>query len=169
MPDREAFTRGDLPHWYMPGAVHFVTYRLANTIPTEVLRRLRAERDAKLKQRAPEGISIGEHRSREHKRFFSAYDKWLDNSKSICWLENPEVAQIIVDNLYHHHRSKYQLFEYTVMPNHVHVLFFPLVYGDAGSVGHGALNPSPGAGRSRGGGPVHRGCARTRGCSVWPC
>ena len=47
----------------------------------------------------------------------------------------PEVAKIVVDNLYHHHRSKYHLLEYTVLPNHVHVLFVPIV-ADAASVGH---------------------------------
>ena len=45
------------------------------------------------------------------------------------------MAEIIIGNLYHHHQVKYQLLEYTVMPNHVHVLFVPII-ADAGSIGH---------------------------------
>jgi hypothetical protein len=33
MPDTARATRGDLPHWYKPGHAHFVTYRLADSIP----------------------------------------------------------------------------------------------------------------------------------------
>jgi putative DNA methylase len=55
----------------------------------------------------------------------------------IRWLEKPAVAEILVENLYHHHGAKYQLLEYTVMPNHVHVLFVPIIKAaDAGSIGH---------------------------------
>jgi putative transposase len=57
------------------------------------------------------------------------------------WITPPastglRVPRIIVENLYHHHEHKYQLLEYTVMPNHVHVLFLPIT-ADAGSIGHG--------------------------------
>src|SRR5205814_7659323 len=115
-----------------------VTYRLVDTLPAEVLKRLRHERDAGLRQPVAEGMSIGKHRALRHKRFFAAYDRFLDRCSSIRWLEKPEVAEIIVENLYHHHGSKYQLFEYTVMPNHVHVLLLPLErqIADAGSIGH---------------------------------
>ncbi len=34
--------------------------------------------------------------------------------------------------------DKYHLLEFTVMPNHVHVLFVP-ISADAGSVGHGSI------------------------------
>lgn len=37
----EVITRGRLPHWYVPGAIHFLTYRLAGTIPQSVLDRIR--------------------------------------------------------------------------------------------------------------------------------
>jgi len=141
MLERGTITHGDLPHWFMPGAAHFVTYRLADTLPGDVLQRLRSERDARLRQPAPEGMSAAEHRSRQHKAYFAAYDEYLDRVSSVHWLETPAVAQIIVGNLYHHHASKYQLLEYVVMPSHVHVLLVPIV-ADAASVGLIARAPA---------------------------
>ena len=108
MAEFGTITRGDLPHWYVPGAAHFVTYRLTDTLPADALQRLRSERDARLRQPPSEGFSIAEHRSRQHKAYFAAYDEYLDRVSSVRWLQNPAVARIIVENLYHHHGSKYQ-------------------------------------------------------------
>src|SRR5205085_6915719 len=107
-------------------------------LPVEILRRLRAERDASLSRAVPDGMSRGKHRAIVHKQFFAAYDRYLDRVSSVRWLEDPRVAQLIVDNLYHHHGSKYRLFEYTVMPNHAHVLLIPseVMLADAGSSGY---------------------------------
>lgn len=135
MSHREIITKGDLPHWYMPGAAHFVTYRLADTLPAEVLKRLRAEREARLGQPPLPGVSRWKQKAQAHKQFFAAYDRYLDQASSVRWLENPAVAEIIIGNLYHHHQVKYQLLEYSVMPNHVHVLFVPII-ADAGSISH---------------------------------
>jgi hypothetical protein len=34
---RETITRRFLPHWHKPGAAHFVTFRLVNSLPQTVL------------------------------------------------------------------------------------------------------------------------------------
>src|SRR2546421_555517 len=49
-------TRRNLPHWYMPGAAHFVTFRLANTLPRSVLDDLQRRRQTLLDE-APVGES----------------------------------------------------------------------------------------------------------------
>jgi 2'-5' RNA ligase len=36
----EVVTRRNLPHWYVPNAFHFITFRLAGTIPREKLEEL---------------------------------------------------------------------------------------------------------------------------------
>ena len=135
MSDREVITRGNLPHWYRPGAAHFVTYRLVDTLPVDVMNRLQEERTVRLRLPPMEGDSPQKHKALVHKQFFAAYDRYLDQAACVRWLQDPAVAQVIVDNLYHHHQVKYQLLEYVVMPNHVHVLFVPLET-NAGSVLH---------------------------------
>ena len=41
-------TRGYLPHWEHSNAIYFVTFRLADALPQEVLERYKNERDAVL-------------------------------------------------------------------------------------------------------------------------
>lgn len=50
MAFRQTVTHGSLPHWFMPGAANLVTDRLVETLPLEVLRKLRADRDRKIQQ-----------------------------------------------------------------------------------------------------------------------
>jgi REP-associated tyrosine transposase len=121
----EVITRRNLPHWYVPGAMHFVTYRLAGTIPASVLHNLRQQRTAHLAEKRPTTVTVREHRDNAHKRFFAAYDRYLDETQSITWLATPQIAALIRGNLYHHRGSRYYLLAYCVMPNHVHVLFQP--------------------------------------------
>jgi putative DNA methylase len=122
MPAEQVLTRRNLPHWYVPGAVHFVTYRLADTIPREVLNSWRQEFDRSCEQAAGDG----QHRRLAHKRFYKRYDDYLDTHRQVDWLSHPPVAAMIRGNLYHHDGSKYHLIAYCVMPNHVHVLLQPL-------------------------------------------
>lgn len=125
MSQREIITRRYLPHWYVPGAAHFVTYRLFGTLPREVLDELSAKREALLKQRPPAGWTVSQHRARVHKQLFAAYDTCLDRGTEINYLADPRVAAVVRSNLYHHHGSKYHLLAYCVMGNHVHVLLLP--------------------------------------------
>ena len=119
----------------MPGAAHFVTYRLADTLPIEVLDRIRVERNARLRQPTTPGEPLWKKKARAHKQFFADYDQYLDQQSSIRWLDDVAIAEIIIENLYHHHQIKYKLLEFAVMPNHVHVLFVPNIT-DAGRIGH---------------------------------
>jgi putative DNA methylase len=125
MSDRESVTRGILPHWYVPGAAHFVTYRLAGTLPQTILAALRAERQARLNQKPPDGLNFYQFKLRVHKQMFLAYDHHLDHVDKLDWLTRAEVAAIIRENLYHHDGHKYHLLAYCIMPNHVHVLLQP--------------------------------------------
>src|SRR6266852_2083559 len=98
----EVITRRKLPHWYVPGAAHFVTYRIAGTIPFEVLMELQNQVKSKLKKGPPKGTPASEYQRRIHKQVFAAYDRYLDATCRIDWLAKPEVASVIRENLYHH-------------------------------------------------------------------
>ncbi len=124
----EVISRRKLPHWYVPGAVHFVTYRLAGTIPLAVHEEMRSHMQEALSKK-PKDV---EHRLRVHKQYFAKYDEYLDSQTSIDWLAHPKVATIIRANLHFHNNSKYRLLAYCVMPNHVHVLLQPI---DAVAIG----------------------------------
>ena len=46
----EKITRRILPHWYVPGAMHFLTFRLAGSLPAQVLEELRLEKERLLRR-----------------------------------------------------------------------------------------------------------------------
>ena len=126
MTSREIITRRNLPHWYVPGAVHFVTYRLADTIPFAILAEMRDRRETRKTRPPPTGITPPQYRDRLHRQFFAEYDNYLDQHRMIDWLARPTIAAVIRNNLYHHDGTKYHLLAYCVMPNHVHVLLQPI-------------------------------------------
>jgi REP-associated tyrosine transposase len=121
---RETITRRNLPHWYVPGAVHFVTFRLAGTLPRDVIDRLQQHRQRLLNDRQ-RTLAASEHRERVHKQLFAAYDAYLDEHLEIDWLRDPRIGSLVRRSLYHLHGDKFLLLAYTIMPNHVHVLFQP--------------------------------------------
>ncbi len=120
----EVFTKRNLPHWYVPGAQHFVTYRLAGTIPQSALHTWREERLRRMQTARDAGAAEGIERA--HKLFFARYDEYLDLYAHADELKRPTVAAMIRENLYHHDGEKYHLISYCIMPNHVHVLLQPL-------------------------------------------
>jgi putative DNA methylase len=122
MPSRETITRRNLPHWFMPDAWHFVTYRLAGTMPSTVLHQLRQSRDNRWLEEQGAGRATPALREKLHKQFFADYDRYLDHHREIDWLANAKVAALVRGNLYYHHRTKYHLLAYCIMPNHVHIL-----------------------------------------------
>ena len=121
----EIITRRHLPHWYVPGAAHFVTFRLAGSLPQAVVDRLKGRKDRLLRRRPPDGTSVGQYRERVHRELFAAYDAQLDRGSGSRWLVRPPIAALVRKGLYHLHGEKYGLLAHTIMPNHVHVLFLP--------------------------------------------
>jgi hypothetical protein len=83
----ETITRRHLPHWFVPGAYFFVTYRLEWTIPRAVLDDMKGRIEVGLNQKTPAAV-----RERIHKLFFAEYDRYLDSNREIQWLAEPRVA-----------------------------------------------------------------------------
>ncbi len=105
--------------------MHFVTFRLAGTIPRDVADRLQ-EQKRRLLKNGEGAVSNPSFQQRIHKQLFAAYDDYLDQHVEIDWLRDPRIASIVRQSLYHLHGDKLLLLAYTVMPNHVHVLFQPI-------------------------------------------
>ena len=120
---RETMTRRHLPHWYRPGAPHFVTYRLAGSLPLSAVERLKRRR-ARLVEAAG-GRLDPRRRAALHKRMFAAYDRLLDANRRVRDLAVPAVADLVAENLRHGDGRWYTLLAYCVMPNHVHAVFVP--------------------------------------------
>ena len=121
-----------LPHWSQAGVVCFITWRTDDSMPAEVLDRWRHERQQWLRQH---GINPRAHDWREqlqklgsetqHEFFQQFSTRWhdeLDACHGACVLRRPELAQIVADSLLKFDGDRYDLTDFVVMPNHVHLL-----------------------------------------------
>jgi Rad3-related DNA helicase/REP element-mobilizing transposase RayT len=123
-PDQVHVRQGAyLPHWTKDGGVYAVTFRLADSLPQDVLRSWKDERDALLENARRESRSPTDW---EVDRLFELHsekvEKYLDAGHGACWLNREGVAKLVEDELKHFDGDRYTLFAWCVMPNHVHVV-----------------------------------------------
>jgi hypothetical protein len=88
-----------LPHWQQEGAVYFVTFRLADAVPSNLLTQWAGEREAWLKVH-PEPWNKEIERE-YHERFSGAIERWLDAGHGACLLRQRECAEIVEETLRH--------------------------------------------------------------------
>jgi REP element-mobilizing transposase RayT len=112
--------RGKLPHWRQDSAIYFVTFRLADSLPQARLDWLRREKELWIK------LNPEPHNDRQqdefHQRFTETIDRWLDAGYGSCILAHPDCKVIMESSLRHFDGERYELGEFIVMPNHVHVI-----------------------------------------------
>lgn len=127
----EVITRRNLPHWFMPAAMHFVTFRLAGSLPLSVLEELQESKKKLLAQKrdaGATGTTRGRHRELVHKKLFAMYDDLLAAHRDVHWLDDARVAALVRRSLYHWNHRKYGLLAYCIMPNHVHLVARPFEF-----------------------------------------
>jgi REP element-mobilizing transposase RayT len=116
-------TRGYLPHVKREGASYFVTFRLADSLPQEVLLDLKRQQAETLRRPGNASPVSREDADREYQR---QIERYLDRGAGECHLKRPDVAQMVADALHHFHEKEYLLDEWVVMPNHVHLVLWPM-------------------------------------------
>ena len=119
-------SRGALPHLKREGASYFVTFRLAGTLPREVLLRLKRERETIVEE------ALAQNRPlpwQEQKELFNWYservDHYLDAGHGDCWLRQAPIADLVANALRYFEGQRYTLHSWVVMPNHVHAVVHP--------------------------------------------
>ncbi len=105
----EEWHRGNLPHRNKQGLIQSVTFRLADSLPQEVLKKIETE----IKHLSEEKRDVEKRKK---------YEYWLDKGLGCCALANREMAQVVQEAFFHHNGDKYDLLAWSIMPNHVHVL-----------------------------------------------
>jgi putative transposase len=114
-------TENRLPHWQQKGATYFVTFRLADSIPSQILGQWRDEREAWLRLH-PQPWTL-ESELEHHRRFSGAIERWLDEGHGACLLRRPDCAEIVAETLRHFEGERDLMISFAVLPNHVHALF----------------------------------------------
>jgi REP element-mobilizing transposase RayT len=129
--------RNRLPHWHAEHAIYFITWCLADAIPAPVLMRLRAERDAEYERvvRLRGSVTIPEKKMMDA-ALTDALERFLDQHHGECLLRDHRAARIVADSLKHFDGERYNLFAWSVMPNHVHVVLSCQTGFDTSSILH---------------------------------
>jgi len=119
-------SRGALPHLKREGASYFVTFRLAGTLPREVLCQFKAERQAIIAQAEAAKRPLTWREQEELFRWYSSrVDKYLDEGHGECFLRQTKVADLVAGAIQFHAGTRFDLFAWAVMPNHVHAVVHP--------------------------------------------
>ncbi|MCB2408420.1 REP-associated tyrosine transposase [Hymenobacter lucidus] len=104
----------NLPHRLPPGSTIFLTFRLADSLPANVVLRLQMQ------------FSSGEQTEdlyAKQRRYFGKFDNLLDGAAhGPTWLEQPQIANVVGASLRHFHGKAYDLICYCILPNHVHLV-----------------------------------------------
>ncbi|MCF7816998.1 MAG: cobalamin-dependent protein, partial [Kiritimatiellales bacterium] len=143
LPDSTGFTphqeiqqsrRKNLPHWTQDGCTYFVTFRLADSIAQSRIKEYEELRRKWEEHHQPPYTD--KERERFNELFSDRVNEWLDEGSGSCCLANPELSQIVADTLVHFDGERYDLDEWVVMPNHVHVLMRPLAENTLADILH---------------------------------
>ncbi|MGH8559384.1 MAG: REP-associated tyrosine transposase, partial [Methylococcales bacterium] len=93
-----------MPHFDAPGTLQFITFRLADSLPRQVLDQLERE----LTQQP---LSI---RDRERRK---KIEEWLDAGLGCCALKHPRMAEAMQQTLRKFDGERYRLIAWCIMPN----------------------------------------------------
>lgn len=106
------YSRGYLPHCDDLQKFQFITFRMADSLPSEALLRMEAALE-----RCPPSLR-DQARVRRLK-------EWRHNGAGCCALRHPQVAQVMQDTLLRFDGERYRVAAWCIMPNHVHTLIQP--------------------------------------------
>ena len=131
------FYRRNRPHIHPPGATLFVTFRLAGSIPKAVVKEYRAKKlwlekeTIRIKRRQTEKPS--DTTKQKQKKLLEFQREWFGKFEDILhqakygkmWLGEPEVRRMVFDKLLEDDGVHYRLDAFSIMSNHIHVVFRP--------------------------------------------
>jgi len=121
MQQHKYFYERNLPHYQPEEGTYFVTYRLFGSIPLAKITDLKSEFQ---NLKASNSKKSNEEVMKIHGEYFKKFDSELDNNlNDPYWLKIPDIRKIVNDSLHFNAGKQYNLWCFSIMPNHVHVLF----------------------------------------------
>jgi putative transposase len=129
--------RRSLPHWRQEGATYFVTFRLGDSIPGDIARAWDDERRRWIAARVPDfdlqhgrvDTAVGrlspEDQFRFHKHFNGRMQDYLDRGVGECHLRESDCLSVVRRQILSGDGDSYHVGDFTIMPNHVHLLVMP--------------------------------------------
>jgi putative transposase len=139
--DYQSSYRRNLPHIQPLGATVFVTFRLAGSLPQNVIEQWKKERQWLL-HIAKTNPSHHERVKTDFERvWFAKFERILDGARvGPVWLRDERVAAIIDESLHYRDGKVYRLDAFSIMTNHVHAVVKPLRIVTEGEAEYHALS-----------------------------
>lgn len=114
----------NLPHFQPKEGIFLITFRLAGSIPPEILEEMRKNYESEFKQLSnefPEGEFLKSKHYDLQKKYFGIYDDILDRQLfGPDFLKNEMVASLVFEKIKSFDSIKYELVVLSIQPNHVH-------------------------------------------------
>ena len=114
---------GYLPHWHQNAKIQFVTFRLADSLPSSVVRDLKNTIDT-FNKNHPKPWSV-EVKQQYWNLVGPLKGRLLDNGYGSCILKHQEAQDILKEIIFNRDGIDYNVIAYVIMPNHVHMLIQP--------------------------------------------
>ena len=114
--DQGWYSRGHLPHFEGGPIPQFLTFRLYDSVPQELIE--------EWKQKLSD------------LQFRKSVEKFLDVGYGSCYLKEPEIAAMVVRSLRFHEKTMYELDAWVIMPNHIHFLVTPFEEVEIAEIAH---------------------------------
>ena len=122
----KTFYRRNLPHFQPGNGIYFITYRLANSLPLEVVSNLKEELERYRKVVVKSGLTKEEIKKQidiPFKKDFAAYDRYLDSCVSgHQWISDERIARFNYEEILKLNSENVTVICFSLMPNHVHLL-----------------------------------------------
>ena len=124
---------GNLPHWYQEGKLQYITFRLNDSLPQTKLKELNEIINSWVKNH-PKPWTLEEYQ--EYEDLFEEVEDWLDAGYGTCILKYASIQKVVEEAILYFDGLKYELFDYIIMPNHVHLLLIPSHLYSSGQILH---------------------------------
>jgi putative transposase len=112
--ESKLFHKRNLPHLHPSEGVFFITYRLIDSIPKEIIEALQNEYK---NEKTDILIQPGKH------SYFVAFDEYMDKYQTPKnYLNIPEIAEINKKAIHYFENKYYTLICYCIMSNHIHLV-----------------------------------------------
>ncbi len=111
------------PHYQFRDSIVFLTWRLAGTLPSHILKQFQQLKSAKYDNENSHDLQRIKQENTRLFNLYQEYDQGLAKCNDSSFSLNEErLAKIVTGAFHFHDGKKYELHAYCVMSNHIHLL-----------------------------------------------
>lgn len=98
-----------------------MTFRLKDSLPQKVIQQLKKEQKL-IKDDTQDLLNLTASEKAKRNKIFKRYEELLDTAGfGPTWLQKEDVAEIVKEAILFRDERNYNLYAFTIMPNHVHL------------------------------------------------